>query len=85
MGVINTSDIIFATVTLHGREIAAFRFSGVTTLAEILKQVRNAAIGCVNRVSHVGLVNVNLRNSTQGWSLARSLFLSTTPALSGTM
>jgi hypothetical protein len=75
MGVINTSDIIFATVTLHGREIAAFRFSGVSTLAEVLKQVRNAAVGCINLVSHIGLVSVNLRNSTQGWSLARSLFL----------
>lgn len=76
MGVIHTSDIIYATLSQHGREIAAYRFSGMTTMADLLRQIRNAAAGCI------GLVSVKLRNSTQGWTLARSLMLAPTPSVS---
>lgn len=74
MGAIHTSDIIYATLSQHGREIAAYRFSGMTTMADLLRQICKAAAGCI------GLVNVRLRNSTQGWTLARSLMLAPTAA-----
>lgn len=74
MGAIYTSDIIYATLSQHGREIAACRLSGVTTMGELLHQVRRAAKGAV------GLVSLRLRNSSQGWTAARSLLLSPTPS-----
>lgn len=72
MGTIYNSDIIYATLTQHGREIAACRLSGVATMGELLRQVRRAASGAV------GLVGLHLRNSTQGWTAARSLMLTPT-------
>lgn len=74
MGTICNSDIIYATLSQHGREIAAYRLSGVTTMGELLHQVRRAAAGLV------GLVSLRLRNSSQGWTAARSLLLPPVPA-----
>lgn len=62
MGTINTNDIIFATVIQHGRQIASFRLSGINSISDIIKSVR----GMVARVP--GLVTLQLRNGTQGWT-----------------
>ncbi len=62
MGTINTSDIIFATVIQHGKQIASFRFIGISSIADIIKGIRGAF------ASMPGLVTLQLRNGTQGWS-----------------
>lgn len=75
MGTINSSDIIFATLTQQGRQVASFRFSGMTTFTDIIRRVRSAVAGSR------GIVTLSLRNSSQGWSHDRRLILapSTTP------
>ena len=75
MGVIHTSDIIYATLIQHGREIAAYRFSGMTTLDDLMRHIRKAAAGCM------GLVNLRLRNCNQGRTLARALMLAPAPSV----
>lgn len=73
MGTINSSDIIYATLSQHGRQFATFRFSGLTSFAEIVRSVRRAV------TSRRGMVTLNLRNSSQGWSHNRALILSPAP------
>ena len=70
MGTINSSDIIFATLTQRGNQVATFRFSGLTSIADIIKQIRTNVRNCI------GMVTLQLRNGTQGWSQSRSLLLS---------
>ncbi len=73
MGKINTSDIIFATITQRGRQIGSFRLSGLESFAEIIRAVRRLSTGAI------GLVTVTLRNGTQGWLHTRSIMLSPAP------
>lgn len=78
MGIINinSTDIIYATLVQHGRQIAAYRLSGHTTMADLMRHLRSIAKGCM------GLVNITLRNSTQGWSQARSIMFGSAESLS---
>ncbi len=74
MGTINSSDIIYATLSQHGRQLASFRFSGLTSFADIVRQLRRTMSGSL------GLVNLRLRNSSQGWSHDRPLIIAPSPA-----
>lgn len=76
MGNIHSSDIIFATVILQGRQIATLRLSGLRSAAEIILSVRRAVTGAV------GLATLKLRNFTQGWSHTGAFRLS--PVAEGT-
>lgn len=61
MGTIATTDIIYATITHHGLQIASYSFSGLTSLRDI--------IGYIRRTTALkGLLKLNLRNKSQGWS-----------------
>ncbi len=73
MGTINSSDIIYATLSQHGRQLASLRLSGLTSFSDILCQVRRAFTGSL------GLVTLRLRNSSQGWSHDRSVILMPAP------
>lgn len=66
---INTSDIIFARVYRLGREIANLRFTGMSSEADIFAELRR----------HIGssrvLLDLVLRNGSQGWSSRRPVML----------
>jgi hypothetical protein len=70
MGTINSSDIIFATLTQRGNQVATFRFSGLSSVADIIKHIRDSVRNCM------GIVTLQLRNGSQGWTQQRSLLLS---------
>ena len=40
MATINNTDIIFATVQQQGNTILSMQFSGITSIAQIIKQLR---------------------------------------------
>ncbi len=70
MATITSSDIIFATIKQHGRILHTLQFSGVLSFSELMKQILNALS------SVKGLVTLNLRNGSQGWSQQRAIMLS---------
>ncbi len=70
MATIDLHDEIFATLTQRGKVIATLKLSGVTSIAMILQRLRQLASKCV------GLVTLNVRNSSQGWLHSRSIMLS---------
>lgn len=70
MATINPTDVIFATLTQRGSEIANVKLSGITSVTAILKLLLPTVVkGCV------GVVTFTLRNSTQGWSQRRILLI----------
>lgn len=69
MATISLTDIIFATVTLRGRVLAQIRINGVSSYSEILSRVLGKLKGLR------GLITVDLRNSSQGWTARRSLMV----------
>lgn len=69
MGTIHKNDIIFATLIQHGSHIASYRLSGLTSPAEIIRQLRRLA-GNIT-----GVVTLQLRNGSQGWTHRRSCTL----------
>lgn len=69
MGTIHTSDIIYATITQHGRQIGSFRLSGLESFSEIVRAVRRLSAGVT------GMVTVILRNGSQGWRHTRSIMI----------
>lgn len=69
MATINSSDIIFATIKQHGRILHTLQFSGVLSFSELMKQILNA----LSTVK--GLVTLNLRNGSQGWSQQHAIML----------
>lgn len=70
MATIKFSDTIFATVVFRGETIAMLRMNGVTSFADVLRNVRRA-VGTM-----FGLATINLRNGSQGWQLSRTVMLS---------
>lgn len=63
------NDTIFASVINRGRQIADFRFDGgISSVEEV---VRHALRKCARRVA--GLVTIEIRNSTRGWTERRLL------------
>lgn len=67
MGTINRSDIIFATLTQRGATLATIRIEGMSSKADIIRHLRSMVRNCL------GIVTLNLRNSTQGWQHRQSL------------
>lgn len=72
MSPINTTDIIYATITrLSGKIIATIRMSGITDLASILRVLRRQ----LPEEIQGGLVTVNIRNSSAGWNQTSRVML----------
>lgn len=66
MKTISCTDVIFATVTRFGRPVASLCLSGITSINEILSRIRRT----LSDTS--GLITLNLRNSTQGWTSSQN-------------
>ncbi len=65
---ISSSDTLFASVTLRGREIFNKCLSGVSAVSEVISDLRSDP-------TVAGLVTLRLRNSTQGWTRTQILYL----------
>lgn len=59
---IDFSDIIFVTVLQQGRSLAQLTFSGLHSIKELMQRLRQSLH------QYNGLLTIQLRNSTQGWS-----------------
>ena len=70
MTTIAKSDLIFATLSLHGSTVASMQMSGVSTLPEIIRTIRSS----VDSLS--GMATLSLRNGSQGWSSTHRLLSS---------
>ena len=69
MAVINYNDVIYATLTQRGNVIASVKMCGVTSFEFLLRQLRNIVSGCV------GMVTLQIRNYSQGWSQNKKLVI----------
>lgn len=69
MKTINLSDTLFVTLTQFGSVVINFSICGITSMAELLMAVRKKMSG------RAGIVTMNLRNRTQGWSRTEALLL----------
>ncbi|MDE6041911.1 MAG: hypothetical protein K2F99_10075 [Muribaculaceae bacterium] len=76
MQLINSSDRIIARGTYLGHTIVNIASSGFESVADVLSAI---AAGAGNTR---GLLRVQLRNATQGWSQARTMYVA--PAAPGT-
>jgi hypothetical protein len=76
MATINTSDTIMASATHMGKTLATVNANGFASFADVVAMLR-AKAGSV-----VGMISINLRNFTQGWSEKRTLYI-TTPRPNG--
>lgn len=70
MKLIDRRDIIFATIVCRGRALASLTLSGMETMADILRRVRESI-----DASTRGIITLRLRNYTQGWLQERSLVM----------
>lgn len=66
---ISYGDKIFATVTRNGRTVLNFVTEKVSTMSELLAELRKA----MN--DFTGLVMIHIRNYHQGWGLERPILL----------
>ncbi len=73
MATISTEDIIFATATKHGHQLANLKLSGVASLTELMATIRRH-LGATT-----GLIEISLRNLSRGYSSQQALFV-TAPA-----
>ena len=75
MGTLTTTDIVYATLTKNGRQIASYRISGLTSMPDIISYIR--------RISALapGILKLQLRNRSQGWSHTQAISItpSSTP------
>lgn len=69
MKTINSSDVIFATVTQRGTTLYNARLSGLSSMADVMRFLHKALAGAV------GMLTLTLRNGTQGWSRRTSFKL----------
>ena len=76
MKLINSTDTILARGTYLGRTIVDIASTGFESMSDILTAIA-ASAGNTR-----GLLQIQLRNATQGWSQARSMFVA--PAAPGT-
>lgn len=69
MSKINSTDILFATLTKNGMVMANMMLSGLNSVAEVVHalRMRNAIAS--------GMARLNIRNTTQGWTSSASLYL----------
>ena len=68
MATINYTDIIFATVKQQGNTILSMQFSGITSMAQIIRQLRDKLSG------KMGLIKLHIRNCTQGWAQEQAIY-----------
>ena len=73
MATISTEDIIFATATKHGHQLASLKLSGVASLTELMATIRRH-LGATT-----GLIEISLHNLSRGYSSQQALFV-TAPA-----
>ena len=73
MATIFTTDILYATVIQRGTTIATLTLSGVSSLAEIISRIKSVV------KDSIGMLTLNLRNSTQGWRQQRNIILKPCP------
>lgn len=66
---INPLDRLFVTVRQNGVTRMITELSGVTSFADIVSAMRSSMPGLL------GLATVMVRNSTEGWTSSRSVFL----------
>lgn len=70
MASINTSDILFATLTNKGSKLLSLRISGISSYSELIKTIRS-----MTPAHALGLITLQLRNHSQGWSSTRPLLM----------
>jgi hypothetical protein len=68
MATINNTDIIFATVQQQGNTILSMQLSGITSISQIIKQLREKLS------DKMGLIKLHIRNRTQGWAQEQALY-----------
>lgn len=69
MATISLTDVIFATLHIHGLSATTLRLEGVGSFAEILSALLKNAPG------RRGMATVEIRNGSQGWSTRRNVML----------
>ncbi|MDE6110166.1 MAG: hypothetical protein K2F72_07790 [Muribaculaceae bacterium] len=69
MNTIDINDIVFATASLHGRNIANIRFSGVISTSDIIARLKQLFGDAA------GMIKITLRNVTQGWCRVLNLYM----------
>ena len=69
MKTISCTDVIFARVTRCGQTLASLSLSGITSLQQLYMRIRTQ-LG-----TRLGLITIQLRNTTQGWSDRRHLLI----------
>lgn len=69
MKTFGTNDVIFARATMMGRELLNIRICGAMSMTELMQAIRQQ-LG-----SFMGMVNVQIRNLTQGWAQQRTYML----------
>ncbi len=70
MTTIAKSDLIFATLSLHGSTVASMQMSGVSTLPEIIRTIRSS----VDSLS--GMATLSRRTGSPGWCATNRLLFS---------
>lgn len=68
MATIAATDILFATASIMGRQVYTYSGDGITSLAQLMGRVREAA-------GRRGMATLTVRNTTQGWSQSRDIYL----------
>lgn len=69
MKTLHSADLIFATFAHAGRVVASLRLSGINSLTDVLRAYDEH--GATQR----GILNLTLRNSTQGWSASTAVMV----------
>jgi len=68
MATISSSDILFATASVMGKQFFNFCGTGISSLGELIGRVRNES-NCR------GMVTLTIRNTSQGWSQSKAFYL----------
>lgn len=58
---IDSSDVIIATLTQRGLNVANLRISGLSDISQVIEYIRRTISGLI------GMTSLRLRNGTQGW------------------
>lgn len=69
MKTLHSADLIFATFAHAGRVVASLRLSGINSLTDVLRAYDE------HGADARGLLNLTLRNSTQGWSASTAVLV----------
>lgn len=70
MGKINSTDILFATLTRGCNTVCRHTITGIESIAEIVRMIRPDNPG------GFGIYTLEIRNSTAGWSHRRPISFS---------